>query len=66
MHKSYPQDIPQASENFVPNCHVKKNRPAVFPLLVEFVWINLSLRRITAGKRSSLEVLLNLQAVHNF
>lgn len=50
MHKSYPQDIPQASENFVPNCHVKKNRPAVFPLLVEFVWINLSFRRIIAGK----------------
>lgn len=50
MHKSYPQDIPQASENFVPNCHVKKNRPAVFPLLVEFVWINLSLRRTTSEK----------------
>ena len=66
MHKSYPQDIPQASENFVPNCHVKKNRPAVFSLLVKFVWINLSSRRTTAGKRRSLAVLLNLQAVYNF
>ena len=50
IHKSYPQDIPQASGNSVPNWHVKENRPAVFPLLVKFVWINLSSRRITAGK----------------
>lgn len=55
MHKSYPQDIPQASGNFVPNCHVKRNRPAVFPLLVEFVWINLSLRRITSEKLQVIE-----------